>query len=253
MISIIRQSKIRYFFIAAFWIMIWQGLFILIDQPLFLASPEETLRVLAERVTQVETWRILGNTSERIVLGYLLAMLLGILFASISYVSQIFEELVKPMMMLMKSIPVASFIVIALAWLSAKNVSGFITGFVVFPLIYFHVLDALRRVDEKLLEMCQVFQVRNRKKWKYIYVPQIMEEFPEILRLTVGMGIRSAIAAELIGVPEYSVGEAIYKAKLYFDIADLFAWTILAIFLCWVLEKIMIWVFQRLGRMMYHE
>ena len=252
MISTIRQSKIRYLLIGLFWLFAWQVLYKIIDQPLFLASPLETVKALWMRLAQVETWKILGNTSGRIVTGYFAAIILGMVFASISYNCAIFEELIKPMMMLMKSIPVASFIVIALAWFSAKNVSGFITWFVVFPLIYFHVLAALRRVDYRLLEVCQVFQVKNRKKWKYIYVPQIMEEFPAILKLTVGMGIRSAIAAELIGVPEHSVGEAIYKAKLYFDIADLFAWTILAVFLCWTLEKIMIWVFQWMGRKMYH-
>ena len=253
MISTIRQSKIRYLLIALFWLALWQLLYKIINQPLFLTSPLATAKALGMRLIQAETWGILGNTSGRIIVGYFTAIILGIVFASISYVSQTFEELVKPMMLLMKSIPVASFIVIALAWFSSRSVSGFITWFVVFQLIYFHVLAALWRVDGKLLEVCQVFHVKNIKKWKYIYIPQVMEEFPEILKLTVGMGIRSAIAAELIGVPEYSVGEAIYKAKLYFDIADLFAWTILAIFLCWTLEKIMIWLFQWLGRMMYHE
>ena len=159
MISTIRQSKIRYLLIGLFWLFAWQVLYKIIDQPLFLASPLDTVKALWMRLAQVETWKILGNTSGRIVTGYFAAIILGMVFASISYNCAIFEELIKPMMMLMKSIPVASFIVIALAWFSAKNVSGFITWFVVFPLIYFHVLAALRRVDYRLLEVCQVVSV----------------------------------------------------------------------------------------------
>ena len=136
MISTIRQSKIRYLLIALFWLALWQLLYKIINQPLFLASPLDTAKSLGMRLIQAETWGILGNTSGRIIVGYFTAIILGIVFASISYVSQTFEELVKPMMLLMKSIPVASFIVIALAWFSSKSVSGFITWFVVFPLIF---------------------------------------------------------------------------------------------------------------------
>lgn len=241
MISIIRRIKIKKILIMAFWLIVWEILYLLVNQPLFLASPADTFIVLFQKLFKGSTWIIIANTTLKILAGYITAFFAGIITASVSYMFPLFEETVRPVMTLVKSIPVASFIVLVLAWLSSAKISGFITGFVVFPMIYFSVLGDIRRVDVSIMEMCRVFRVTLIKKIRYVYAPEVIEGLPELLRLTTGMGIRSAIAAELIGIPKNSIGEAIYKSKLYFDISDLFAWTIITIILCYVLEKMMIY------------
>lgn len=241
MISIIRRIKLKNICIAVFWIFVWEGLYLLVNQPLFLTSPINTFVVLFQILIKGSTWIIIGNTTLKILSGYIIALVIGMAAASLSYVSHTFEEVIRPVMSLIKSIPMASFIVLVLAWLSSAEVSRFITGFVVFPMAYFNFLSAMRRVDHGIIELCRVFHVSILKKIKYVFLPKIIAELPDLLKITVGMGIRAAIAAELIGIPKNSIGEAIYKAKIYFDISDLFAWTIITIILCYVLEEIMIY------------
>lgn len=253
MISIIRRIKLKNLAIFVFWIAVWKILYLLVNQPLFLASPEDTFRTFITKMLQASTWSIIGNTAIRILAGYFAALVSGAILAAAAYVCPLFEETLRPVMLLIKSIPVASFIVLILAWLSAVRVSGFITGFVVLPMIYFRILEILQKTDRKILEMCYVFHVGFFKKIQYIYTPAIVCELPELLRLTIGMGIRAAIAAELIGVPKNSIGEAIYKAKLYFDISDLFAWTFITILLCFVMEKLMIGICQIIQKAVRHD
>ncbi len=56
---------------------------------------------------------------------------------------------------------------------------------------------------------------------------------------TTGLGFawKSAIAAEVIVHPGLSIGKQIWEAKVYFDVADLFAWTMAVVLLSVLLER----------------
>lgn len=237
MISILSHKKIRTFLIIAFWLLVWQLMAVMINRPLLLPTPWSTLKAFVSIVLQWTTWNIIFLTGLKILVGYLTALMLGIVLAPISYKYSIVAELLSPVILFIKSIPVASIIVLVLAWLRADNISVFITAFVVFPIVYSQLYASMKNIDINLLEMCEVFGVSDRKKLHFLYVPVLLESLSECVMTTMGLAVRAAVAAELIGIPVSSIGEAIYKTKLYFDIAELFAWTVLIILLCFVMEK----------------
>jgi len=244
--SIIKNRKVKNFLIIIFWLIVWEIFFLIVNEPLFLASPLATVKSIFALLKKSESWKILFYTSGKMLLGYFAALILGVSAAWFASKFLFIEDLLKPLVVLTKSIPVASFIVLALAWFSSVNVSIFICFLVVFPTVYFSILAAIRRVDIKLLQMCQVFGVSSSKKVRFIFMPEIADELCEVVKITVGMGIRSSIAAELIGLPNNSIGGELYQAKLYLAMDDLFAWTIFAVVLCYVIEKVMIAIFTKI-------
>lgn len=52
--------------------------------------------------------------------------------------------------------------------------------------------------------------------------------------------------AEVIGLPEHSIGEHLYMAKIYLETADLFAWTLVIILVSAVFEQIVLFLISRL-------
>ena len=56
--------------------------------------------------------------------------------------------------------------------------------------------------------------------------------------LAVGLCWKSGVAAEVIGIPDGSIGEKLYMAKVYLETADLFAWTFVIIAVSWACEKL---------------
>ena len=50
----------------------------------------------------------------------------------------------------------------------------------------------------------------------------------------------AAFAAEVIGVPDFSIGANLYEAKIYLDTASLFAWTLAIILIASCFEKILL-------------
>lgn len=58
------------------------------------------------------------------------------------------------------------------------------------------------------------------------------------LWLALGLCWKSGIAAEVIGLPENTIGENLYNAKIYLNTPDLFAWTLVIVVVSVLFERI---------------
>lgn len=205
---------------------------------LLLASPIQAAVRLLELLPSPAFWRAVGNSSLRIFGGFLLSCALAALLASLAAGSQRLRELLAPPVAVVKAVPVASFIILALVWLDAKSLSLFISGLMVFPPVYLNVLEGLRQTDPKLLELARVYRVPlGRRVWG-IYLPQVLPYFRSAASLALGLCWKAGAAAEVIGLPEGTIGERLYTAKVYYQTPDLFAWTAVILVLSAVFEKL---------------
>ena len=50
----------------------------------------------------------------------------------------------------------------------------------------------------------------------------------------------------MIGLPEHSIGEHLYMAKIYLETANLFAWTLVIILVSAVFEQMVLFLISRL-------
>ena len=180
-------------------------------------------------------------------------MLLGIFLAVWAYWSKTVEILTAPVIAVVKSTPVASFIILCLIWIPSRNLSVFISFLMVLPVIYTNILEGIRQTDRKILEMAKVFRVNLRRQIRYIYVSQVLPYFLSACRLSLGMCWKAGVAAEVIGVPSGSIGEKLYNAKIYLNTPDLFAWTIVIIVISFVFEKCFLGIVSRVVYMIEHR
>lgn len=138
---------------------VWQLAAVLLDNELLLAGPVQVAGRLLELMVTREFWQAVGFTFSRITLGFLLAFCLALLLAALGARFPLARVLIQPYMAAVKAVPVASFIVIALLWLSGRRLSVFISFLMVLPVLYANFLQGLREADEKLLEMARVFRM----------------------------------------------------------------------------------------------
>ena len=223
-----------------FWITIWQFASMYLGQEILLASPVSVVRKLFELSFTGNFWQSVGFSFVRIVTGFLLAMFLGIFLAVLAYWSKTVEILIAPVIAVVKSTPVASFIILCLIWIPSRNLSVFISFLMVLPVIYTNILEGIRQTDSKILEMAKVFQVNPGRKIRYIYVSQVLPYFLSACRLSLGMCWKAGVAAEIIGMPKGSVGQMLYMSKIYLDTDDLLAWTVIIVVLSVIFEKLVV-------------
>ncbi len=225
---------------------VWQVVSITVGSELLLVSPLAVIKRLFTLVREDVFLPTVSFTLLRIALGFLSGFVIGALLALAAGRFKIIETLLWPYMLTVKSVPVASFVVLALIWLTASELSAFISFLMVLPIIYTNLLDGIKAVDRKMLEMADVFKMPFSRRLRFIWLPSVKPFLLSGCRIALGLAWKSGVAAELIGYPEGSVGEALYYSKLFLDTADLFAWTVVIVLLSVVFEKLVLFLLKRL-------
>ncbi len=220
-----------------FWCFIWYIASLLIKEELFLPSPFKTLAALSELVREATFWKSILFSISRVALGIVLSVLLALLLAAISYNFRPIEYLLDPLLKTIKATPVASIVILVLLWIKSRNLSVVISFLMVFPIIYTSLLEGLKNISFDILEMTEVYKIRGLKRIRYIYAPLVMPFFKASGKTALAMGWKSAVAAEVIGLPRYSIGSELYSSKIYFDTPRLFAWTLVIIVLSILFER----------------
>jgi NitT/TauT family transport system permease protein len=236
------------FWAVIFWLLVWQFAAMLMDQPLLLVSPWDTLKRLSSLVLEPIFWKSIAFSVGKIMLGFGLSCVLGIVLAALAYRFRPVRQLLSPLTATIKAIPVASFVILALLWVSSKNLSILISVMIGFPVIYLNTLTGLDSIDHKLVEMAQVFRVPLRKKIGVVYFSQVLPFLRSGLNVAVGLCWKSGVAAEVIGIPSGSVGQQLYNAKVYLETADLFCWTVVIVLLSVACEKLLMLLFNQAER-----
>ena len=219
------------------WLILWQLLSMYLDSDILLASPIKVLKSLYGMLGLASFWNSILFTFIRIFAGLLIANVLGIVFAALSYISKGFRDLISVPVAVIKATPVASFIILVLIWIPSRNLSVFISFLMAFPVIYTNILQGLVSMDEKMLQMASVFKIPLKRRLRFIYVPEVIPYYQAAASLSNVLSFKAGIAAEIIGLPQGSIGERLYQAKIYLETPELFAWTIVIIVLSIVFNR----------------
>ncbi|MGH0052410.1 MAG: ABC transporter permease [Sphaerochaetaceae bacterium] len=245
-----RKQKIIKIGAIFFWLAVWQIVATWLSQDILLVPPSSVLLRLVELIQSGSFWQSIGYSFQRITGGFALATFAGVVLAIFSYVSRPIEQLLAPLMQTIMATPVASFVILALVWVSSKNLSAFITFLMVLPILYTNVLTGIRSTDHKLLEMTVVFRVPVVRRIRFVYMPEVLPFFRSACSVALGLGWKSGIAAEVISIPVGSIGEKLYQAKIFLDTPDMFSWTLVIILLSVGFEKICMLLIELLMRKM---
>ena len=218
---------------AAFWLAVWQCAAMAVGQEVFLVSPVQALRTLLQLLPQAEFWQRVGFSSGRILLGFGLGVVVSVFLAAAAQAWHAAEVL-----QLVKATPVASFIILALVWVRGASLSVLISFLMVLPVLYGAVRTGIRSADPQLLEMAKVFRMPFARRLRAVWLPAVLPAFRQGCSVALGICWKSGVAAEVIGLPNGSIGDALYRAKITLSTGELFAWTFVIILLSAGFEKL---------------
>ncbi len=223
--------------VIVLWLLLWQFASSAIGSEFLFPSPVSVAKRFSELAAQKSFWIDCMYSLGRILLGCVLGVFSGTLLGALTAFYKPMYELFSPLLTMIKTTPVASFIILVLVWVKRNNVPVVIAFLMVVPVMWSNVAQGIKGADEKKLEMAKMFEFSRFKKLRMIYIPEAIPSFISGCTTAIGFSWKAGIAAEVLSTPENSVGNALYYAKINLEYADLFAWTAAVIIMSFIVEK----------------
>lgn len=221
-----------------FALLLWQIAAMVVDLKIVLVTPVEVIERLGSIWREEGFFSSLWFSFRHIAGGFLLGLILGIFFAVLAGRFKLIETMLWPFMVTVKTVPVASFVVICLIWMKSESLSVFISFLIVLPVVYGNILEGIKSEDKGMKELAKVYRMPLLRRTAYVHLPQLKPFVMAACSTSLGMAWKAGVAAEIIGTPAGSVGKQLYYAKIYLDTDDLLCWTLVIVIVSVIFEKL---------------
>lgn len=223
-----------------FWVLLWHILATIENKKLLfpIPLPIDTLREFGTCVKDPLFWSAVKNSLLHIVTGFISAVGLGLVCGLFSGSNAFFKSFTAPISRLIRSVPVAAFIVLAWLWIPSDSIPAFIAFLMVFPIVWLQVENGLLSVDKQLVEMARVMGMKKSGIILNIKLPTVLPAFRNACITGLGFAWKSGVAAEVICNPTGSIGAMLSNAKSNIEFERVFAIVLTIVILSLILENI---------------
>lgn len=219
-----------------FWLLIWHIVSTTVNLQIVLPTPMSVLKKLIELATTEKFWTAICFSFIKIIAGIAIGIVLALVISVLTAKVKTFNAVFSVPLNVIKSTPVASFIIMALVWIKSAYIATFVTAIMVLPIVWANMHEGIISVNKKSIEVGKCYNFTLNKYLKYIYIPHLRPFFISSLTSAAGLGWKAGIAAEVIASPKDAIGAYLNDAKVYLETEEMFAWTVAIIVLSAVIQ-----------------
>ncbi len=242
------KKALKITLIAVFWVGVWyllsflHALYFNLDlaNNFLFPYPHQVIKKLFELIGTASYYLSTMSSLIRISFSTVVAIIVGIGTAIFASKFSFLNDLLKPLLATIKSVPVTVFVFILyiIFYRFIALTSMVITFLIVFPIVFANIYEGIKNIDKDLWEVCSVYKIPFSKRLKSLYLPSVMPYFVSALTTSIGLAWKAGIAAEAICPPDNSMGLHILYAKQYIENDELFAWALTLVVINIILELI---------------
>ena len=231
-------------FAVLFWVGVWWIAALIVGKEWILPTPLAVCRAFFAAFEGFELIKYAALSARGILAGYAAGVLVGFLLAALTARVQLLHRLFSPLLTVVRATPVASFILILWIFLVRSTVPAFSVALIVTPIIWGNCETGFLSRDKKLLEVARVYRFSFFKRLRFLYLPAVKPYFKTAALTALGMGWKAGVAAEVLCTPEGTIGYMIWTSKRDIQTAELFAWTLGVILVCFISELLLKGIFR---------
>ena len=216
----------------------WQLLSWQMAQPQLIPSFPDLIRALLRLVYTSGFLVSIGTTCLRACVGLLLSLVAASITAFLLNRSEAIRFLFMPWLSLLRSVPVISFIMLALIFLNPEMIPLLIAFLTMYPLLTENLLKGLMNRRDSWKILARQFHLNAWNCLFQINYPQLRPYLFSGLASAVGFGWRAIIMGEVLSQCVDGIGKRMKEAQVFIDVPELIAWTLVAIVLSWLTDKL---------------
>ena len=179
-------------------------------QTMVFPGPVESFRYAFMLLGREYTWKCIFATMYRMLKGFGISLILGLLFGILSGNYPFFEQLFRPSIIALRAIPTASLVYLFIVLAGFKNAPVYLVVLISFPIIYEGVLGGIRNISASIVNAMKVDGASFFRSNFRIKLPLAMPYIIVAMTTSFSLCFKIEIMAEVItGASNAGLGSAI--------------------------------------------
>jgi len=191
----------------------------------------EILQAFVRMLGEERTWKQIGTTLVHLAEALAAAAVVGTALGLAQGKSPFIRALLKPLMTLLRSIPMIVMTVIIMVLTKYDRVPLIASALMLIPLISEATAEGLRRIEPELMDVYRMNSGFTPRVLFSVYLPLMAGYLKQAYINAVGMGIKLAVTTEYLVQARDSLGKAVYSSAYFNEYAEIYAYALIMILL----------------------
>ena len=191
----------------------------------------EILQAFVRMLGEERTWKQIGTTLIHLAEALAAAAVIGTALGLAQGKSTFIRVLLKPLMTLLRSIPMIVMTVIIMVLTKYDRVPLIASALMLIPLISEATAEGLRRIEPELMDVYRMNSGFTPRVLFSVYLPLMAGYLKQAYINAVGMGIKLAVTTEYLVQARDSLGKAVYSSAYFNEYAEIYAYALIMILL----------------------
>lgn len=220
--------------------LLWWIISLIINEPIkIFPDPFSTISYSIGILGKSYFYKCLGYSFYKLLIGFVIAFILALVFGTIAGNSPVFEKIASPTITVLKAIPTVAVVFLFLVLLKSKNMPILTVILITFPILYEATANGIKNIDSNVIEAMRL-ECRNTLRANFaVKIPLAMPYILVGIASSFALSIKIEIMAEaLSGFTGYGLGVAIRYAQENnpADMRPVFAYSFLAILIMLIIS-----------------
>ena len=219
-----------------FWIGILWAIAAILNEPFLLPTPPAILKALITLLGTKSFYTSAVLSLLRVLGGLGIGIVCGTALGLLAHFIPSITVLTRPLLTVIRSTPVASVVILVWSFTGSKLLPFVIAALMVTPIVADELSTGLSQRNTSVEEVCDLYHISPWRRFLVWRLPTALPYFFGAITTSVGFAWKAGIAAEILAATFRSIGNEIYRAKLYLEIDKLWAYTITVVVFSVILE-----------------
>lgn len=200
------------------------------DRLVFPGVPD-IIKAFFRLVKTPHTYKLIWTTVKHLLAVMAASTLLGIIIGLLEGVSVFVRSLLKPMMIMLRSIPMIVMVVIIMVLTKYDRVPLIASTLFLVPLISEAVCEGYLHIDSELIDVYRLNGPFNLYVLTHVHIPLMAGYLKQAYINAVGMGLKLIVTTEYLVQTRDSLGKAVHNSSYFNEYEDIYAYALIMIIL----------------------
>ena len=199
---------------------------------------DEILRAFIRLLCAGKTWRLIGTTLIHLAEALAVSAVAGTVLGLLQGRSRFVHTLLRPLMILLRSIPMIVMTVIIMVLTRYEQVPLIATSLMLIPLISEATCEGFRRIEPELVDVYRMNSGFTFRVLFQVYLPLMAGYLKQAYVNAVGMGIKLTVTTEYLVQVRNSLGKAVYSSSYFNNYEEVYAYALIMILMAVIVSEL---------------